>query len=113
MDRNGEILIVGAGLAGLATALALHRVGVKSIILESSSSLRVSGYGVLIWANAWRALDALGVGHRLREQHLLLQEVQTFSTVSGIATSRMPLLMESEYPPPPQKKNPIAGQINS
>lgn len=94
MDRNGEILIVGAGVAGLATALALHRVGVKSIILESSSSLRVSGYGVLIWANAWRALDALGVGHRLREQHLLLQEVQTFSTVSGIATSRMPLLME-------------------
>lgn len=30
MDRNGDILIVGAGVVGLATALALHRVGVKS-----------------------------------------------------------------------------------
>ena len=50
------------------------RLGLKSIILESSSSLRVSGYGILIWANAWRALDALGVGHQLREHHLLLHE---------------------------------------
>uniref|UniRef100_A0A7C8ZLJ3 Zeaxanthin epoxidase n=1 Tax=Opuntia streptacantha TaxID=393608 RepID=A0A7C8ZLJ3_OPUST len=87
MEQTEEVLIVGAGVAGLATALALHRLGLRSTVLESSSNLRVSGYGILTWTNAWRALDALGVGNHLRERHLLLQEMQAVSTISGLVTS--------------------------
>uniref|UniRef100_A0A0E0CVC3 FAD-binding domain-containing protein n=1 Tax=Oryza meridionalis TaxID=40149 RepID=A0A0E0CVC3_9ORYZ len=54
------IVIAGAGLAGLATALGLHRKGVRSLVLESSATLRASGFAFTTWTNAFRALDALG-----------------------------------------------------
>ncbi|KAJ0009698.1 hypothetical protein Pint_33989 [Pistacia integerrima] len=30
-----DIVIVGAGIAGLTTSLGLHRLGIKSLVLES------------------------------------------------------------------------------
>jgi len=46
---------------------------VRSLVLEYSDSLRVTGFGLTTWTNAWKALDALGVGDILRNQHLQLQ----------------------------------------
>jgi hypothetical protein len=47
-----------------------HRLGVKSLVLESWDSLRVTGFGLAIWENAWKALIALGVGDILRHKHI-------------------------------------------
>ncbi|XP_041004295.1 monooxygenase 1-like [Juglans microcarpa x Juglans regia] len=68
-----EIVIVGAGICGLATALALHRKGIKSVVLERSESLRASGAGITIRTNGWRCLDQLGVGSDRRHTALPLQ----------------------------------------
>uniref|UniRef100_A0A8R7UJM8 FAD-binding domain-containing protein n=1 Tax=Triticum urartu TaxID=4572 RepID=A0A8R7UJM8_TRIUA len=66
MQRQGEsgedIVIVGARLTGLAAALGLHGKGVRSVVLESSPVLRASGFAFATWPNAFRTLDALGVG---------------------------------------------------
>ncbi|CAN1815984.1 Monooxygenase 2 [Linum perenne] len=67
-----DVVIVGAGIAGLATSLALHRLGIRTLVLESSSSLRITGFSLGVWTNAWKALDALGIGDSLRQQHQLL-----------------------------------------
>ncbi|KAF3328183.1 6-hydroxynicotinate 3-monooxygenase [Carex littledalei] len=72
MEAIEDIVIVGGGLAGLATALGLHRKGIKCLILESSPDLRTSGFGLTMWTNAWRAMDALGIGDKLREHHVLV-----------------------------------------
>jgi NADPH-dependent 2,4-dienoyl-CoA reductase/sulfur reductase-like enzyme len=64
------VVIVGAGLAGLATALALHRVGVRAVVLEQAESLRTEGTSLTLFPNAWRALDALGVAQELRPQFI-------------------------------------------
>ncbi|EXC30732.1 hypothetical protein L484_027907 [Morus notabilis] len=68
-----DIVIVGAGICGLATALALHRKGIKSVVLERSERLRASGAAIGILTNGWRALDQLGVGSRLRQTAVLQQ----------------------------------------
>lgn len=68
-----DIVILGAGLAGLATALGLHKKGVKTLVLESSPVLRASGFAFTTWENAFRALDALGVGDKIRKLHLQAQ----------------------------------------
>lgn len=86
-----DIVIVGAGIAGLATSLALHRVGVGSIVLESSDSLRTSGFALALWTNAWRALDALGVGDYLRQRSLHFTRFQAFSADSGLPTAEISL----------------------
>ena len=60
-----EVVIVGAGIAGLATAVALKRVGIRALVLERSDCLRATGAALTLFPNAWRALDALGVSHKL------------------------------------------------
>ncbi|XP_018633929.1 monooxygenase 2-like isoform X2 [Nicotiana tomentosiformis] len=83
METEENIVIVGAGIAGLATCLALHRVGLRSIVLESSDSLRATGFALLLWTNAWKALDALGIGDSLRQISLSITGVKSFSADSG------------------------------
>ncbi|VAH87674.1 monooxygenase 2 [Triticum aestivum] len=83
-EINAEhIVVVGAGPAGLAVALGLHRKGVRSVVLESSPALRASGYAITTWPNAFRALDALGVGDKIRKLHLHIQGLRVFSASTG------------------------------
>ncbi|CAN6177972.1 unnamed protein product [Urochloa humidicola] len=67
MEELHGIVIVGGGISGLATALALHRKGISSLVLERSETLRTDGVCISIHANGWRALDQLGIGTELRE----------------------------------------------
>ncbi|KAF1878766.1 hypothetical protein Lal_00047438 [Lupinus albus] len=69
-----DIVIVGAGIAGLTTSLGLHRLGIQSLVLESSQSLRAAGFAFATWTNAWKALDAVGVGDILRHQHVHIHQ---------------------------------------
>uniref|UniRef100_A0A165XW37 FAD-binding domain-containing protein n=1 Tax=Daucus carota subsp. sativus TaxID=79200 RepID=A0A165XW37_DAUCS len=62
-----DLVIVGAGICGLATALALHRKGIRCTVLERSESLRSSGVALTIMPNGWRALHQLNVASILRQ----------------------------------------------
>ncbi|KAL3722726.1 hypothetical protein ACJRO7_035007 [Eucalyptus globulus] len=84
MEAVEDIVIVGAGIAGLTTALGLHRLGIRSLVLESSHGLRATGFALTTWTNAWRALDAVGIGEPLRQQHHRLLGLQTASTSTGL-----------------------------
>ncbi len=61
-------IVVGGGIGGLASAVALRSAGWDVQVLERSAELREVGAGISLWPNAMRALDLLGVGHRIREQ---------------------------------------------
>jgi 2-polyprenyl-6-methoxyphenol hydroxylase-like FAD-dependent oxidoreductase len=41
--QKEEVVIVGAGIAGLAIAVALKRVGIKALVLERSQGLSAVG----------------------------------------------------------------------
>jgi 2-polyprenyl-6-methoxyphenol hydroxylase-like FAD-dependent oxidoreductase len=60
-------VIIGAGIGGLAAAVALRRVGVKSLIVERADSIREIGAGLSIWSNAVNALRELGVEARVTD----------------------------------------------
>nr|POF08944.1 fad-dependent urate hydroxylase [Quercus suber] len=87
MEVDEDIVIVGAGIAGLTTSLGLHKLGIRSLVLESSDELRTAGYALTLWTNAWKALDAVGIGDSLRLQHDLLDGNVSASTLSGLETS--------------------------
>ena len=59
---NDRALVIGAGIAGLATAIALQRAGRDVLVLERAPQLREVGAGVSLWPNAVKALRRLGVG---------------------------------------------------
>ncbi|MET8836456.1 FAD-dependent oxidoreductase [Micromonospora sp. NPDC004540] len=61
-------IVVGAGIGGLAAALALHRRRWRVTVLERAAEPRELGTGLTLMANALRGLDALGVGEAIRRQ---------------------------------------------
>lgn len=81
-----KALIIGGGIGGLATAIALKQIGLTVEIYERVTTLREVGAGLSLWANAIRALDYLGLGETIRA--LALPE-----TSGAIRTASGDLLM--------------------
>jgi 2-polyprenyl-6-methoxyphenol hydroxylase-like FAD-dependent oxidoreductase len=54
-------VVVGAGIGGLATAIAFERAGVEPIVLERAPQLHEAGFGLVLSANAVSALRSLGL----------------------------------------------------
>jgi FAD-dependent urate hydroxylase len=61
-----KALIIGAGIGGLAAAIALRQVGVEPVVFERSGKMREIGAGITLWANAVKALKRLGVYDAVR-----------------------------------------------
>ena len=55
------IIIVGGGIGGLATALALAQRGFAARVLEQAPEFKEIGAGIQLGPNSWRCLRALGV----------------------------------------------------
>ncbi|WP_406212789.1 FAD-dependent oxidoreductase [Streptomyces decoyicus] len=71
-----KVLIVGAGVSGVAAAVALNAAGHDVTVFERADSLRASGNGVLVWPNGTGILRELGVhlpelGSRIDEADVL------------------------------------------
>lgn len=60
--------------------------------MESSDSLRITGFALTLWTNAWRALDAVGVGDSLRKLSLQMQGFSVASVDSDVLSSEESLL---------------------
>ncbi|ADG73226.1 FAD dependent oxidoreductase [Cellulomonas flavigena DSM 20109] len=64
--------VVGAGIGGLAAAVALRRAGWEVTVHEQAPALRALGAGIVLSPNAVHALDALGLHDALRDHAALL-----------------------------------------
>ncbi len=62
---SARITVIGAGIAGLATAVALRRAGQDVTVLEQRTDT-MTGAGISIWPNALAALDEIGLGDAVR-----------------------------------------------
>jgi 2-polyprenyl-6-methoxyphenol hydroxylase-like FAD-dependent oxidoreductase len=58
---NPRVLVVGGGIAGLATARALLRRGIEPDVVERAAAWSQPGAGLYLPANSVRALAALGL----------------------------------------------------
>ncbi|EHR61838.1 FAD-dependent monooxygenase [Saccharomonospora cyanea] len=67
--RN-KAIIVGAGIAGLATALRLHRIGWEPLVLERAATRRSGGYAVTFSGIGYDAAERMGVLPALAERHI-------------------------------------------
>ena len=56
-----RVIIIGGGIGGAATALALSRAGLEPIVYERTKELREVGAGIALWANATHILNKLGL----------------------------------------------------
>jgi 2-polyprenyl-6-methoxyphenol hydroxylase-like FAD-dependent oxidoreductase len=84
-------VVVGAGIGGLTSAIALRRAGLEVVVLERGSELREIGAGLVIWVGALRALDELGIGERVRESGTSLEVAGGVRSPGGDVLMRVPM----------------------
>lgn len=69
-----EVTIVGGGIGGLATALALHQRGIRCRIYEAVPQLQAVGVGITVLPHLARELTALGLADAIRRVAVPMRE---------------------------------------
>jgi 2-polyprenyl-6-methoxyphenol hydroxylase-like FAD-dependent oxidoreductase len=66
MSTVREVIVVGAGPAGLATAVALRKAGIEATVYERGPALSGEGGGLTLWPNGLAALAAFDAADDVR-----------------------------------------------
>jgi 2-polyprenyl-6-methoxyphenol hydroxylase-like FAD-dependent oxidoreductase len=82
-------VIIGAGIAGLTSAVSLNQRGWSVTVVEKAASLDPVGTAIALAPNAMRALDVLGIGDEVRAV-AQPDEAAGIRTPSGRWLMRMP-----------------------
>jgi salicylate hydroxylase len=85
------VLIAGAGIGGLAAALALARAGIASNLLELREAPDEAGAGIQLGPNATRILRDLGLGTRLAQHIATPDAIVIRRARDGRTLARLPL----------------------
>ncbi len=62
---NLKVVIIGAGIGGLTTGIAMRQAGYQVEIYDRAQELRPAGAGISLWSNGVKVLNHLGLGERL------------------------------------------------
>jgi 2-polyprenyl-6-methoxyphenol hydroxylase-like FAD-dependent oxidoreductase len=90
-----KALVVGAGIGGLTSALALRRAGIDVSVFERAADVAgvQLGGGIHLWPNGMRGLQEAGVADQVEAlggRAAAVQEAE-FTTVTGRLLARWPL----------------------
>jgi len=72
--RDPAVLVIGAGIGGLTTALELHRAGISCQVAEAATAFAPAGVGINILPHASRLLGELGLEAELSRRAVLTRE---------------------------------------
>jgi 2-polyprenyl-6-methoxyphenol hydroxylase-like FAD-dependent oxidoreductase len=95
-----RVLVVGGGIGGLSTAIALRDRDVDVDVVEINPKWDVYGVGIIQPANAIRALDSLGIAEKAVEQGFAMKGSR-FHDKDGNVLGEVPALdlLGPKYPP--------------
>ena len=85
-----RVIVAGGGIGGIATALALAKVGAQPLVLEQAGADREIGAGLGLAANAMRALAWLGAADFIRERAVLTEANVWCELESGAQIASQP-----------------------
>lgn len=71
-----QIAIIGGGIGGLTTALALKQFGFNSEVFEQAPALHDVGAAIAIWPNAMRILERLGLADQILAKAGVMEEIR-------------------------------------
>ena len=97
MASSRTILIAGAGIGGLTSALTLVRAGYRILISEQAPELSEVGAGIQLSPNATRILISLGIAERLAAKVTVPEGLSIRSAQTGREIVSMPLGKDMEF----------------
>ena len=91
MSDTLPIIVAGAGIGGLSTALGLAKKGMKALVLERAPVLGEVGAGIQLGPNAFHAFDYLGVGDTARAMAVYIDNLRLMDAMTAEEITRIPL----------------------
>ncbi|MGZ5836778.1 MAG: FAD-dependent monooxygenase, partial [Xanthobacteraceae bacterium] len=85
------IIVVGAGIGGLAAALGLAREGKRVIVFERSTTIGEIGAGIQLGPNAFHAFDYLGVGDAARGMAVYVDQLRLMDALTAEEIINIPV----------------------
>ena len=86
-----QVLIAGAGMGGLAAAIASSRAGWLPRVFEQAASFTEAGAGIQLGPNATRVLEVWGLGSALARVAAFPQRLVVRSAGNGDLLAQLPL----------------------
>src|SRR5436190_851684 len=71
-----RIAIIGGGIGGLTTAIALRKIGFEPEVYEQAPALLDVGAAIALWPNAMRVLEYLGLTQQVLEKAGVMNNVR-------------------------------------
>ncbi|RFU26163.1 hypothetical protein B7463_g10161, partial [Scytalidium lignicola] len=93
---SASVIIVGAGLGGVAAAIGIARAGHRVTIVEQARELGQVGAGIQVPPNSSRILDRWGILSKLRPNAMHPENITIFSYRDGSTLSSLNLLPSME-----------------
>lgn len=91
---HSSIAIIGGGIAGLTTAIALQKIGFQPFVFEAAPQIKALGAGLLLAANAMKGFERIGIadiiipaGQQLSQFAILDQQGKSISEADSKALS--------------------------
>lgn len=63
--ENLKVIVIGAGMGGMTTAIALEQAGYKVEVFEQVAQMRPVGAAISVWSNGVKCLNRLGLNARV------------------------------------------------
>jgi len=92
-----NIHIIGAGIGGLTTAIALQKKGFNVTIFETTPELLAVGAGIIIANNAMQIYKKLGLEKRIQEKGIPIHEVHLTDGQLNVISSANLKQYEEKY----------------
>jgi len=89
--QDRPVIIVGGGIGGLATTLALALKGIRSVLLEQSAEFREVGAGIQLGPNVFKRFDMLGIRAGIDANAVFPENLIMRDALTGEEVTRMPL----------------------
>ncbi|MGV3503462.1 MAG: FAD-dependent monooxygenase [Adhaeribacter sp.] len=86
MDPQKKITILGGGIAGLTTTIALNKIGLRARVFEAAPEIKAVGAGLVLAANAIKGFQKLGIAQQVMAEGRLLDAFSIKDASGGIIT---------------------------
>lgn len=87
MAIDGQILISGAGIAGLTLAILLKEQGHDPLVVERDEALPTEGYMMDFFGSGWDVAERMGLTDKLRALHYPIDALQFVGDLGDVYAS--------------------------
>lgn len=84
---NTNVLISGAGIAGLTLAYWLHKFGFKPMLIEKRPDLRAEGYLIDFYGSGFDVAEKMGILDQLQAKHYPVDQLKFVNSQGKISAT--------------------------